>query len=331
MNVLITGGAGFIGSYLAEKFDENGFNVHIIDNLFRGRMENIEHLLMNGSGHTYHEIDIANKENTGSIRDILVKYKPDYILHYAAINGTQYFYDMSSKVLNNNIAMTQNIIEAIRLAKEKADFETKVIYASSSEVYGEPFTIPTPETDITYFRVEEDRDSYSASKLISESLIRLNCNDLNIPWMNLRLFNVYGNRMVGTKYGQVIPEFISRMLDGEYPLTILGDGEHRRSFCEVNDNVEITYQLVINGDYLETYNVGNDVEVSILDIAKEVFNALDLEFAIKKSPARKGDHLRRKPDISKLRKVIKEYEFMQVEEGIKHMVDGIISERTKEK
>lgn len=325
MDVIITGGAGFIGSYLAEKFHEEGFGVHVIDNLFRGRIENIEGVI--GGRNKFYNIDMVDSASVEQMQKIFMDNLPKYILHYAAINGTQYFYDIPTKVLNDNLKMTQNLLEALKRAKEEVDeLDTTVVYASSSEVYGEPESIPTSESDLTYFRVNENRDSYSASKLVNELLVRLTCEEIGVRWINLRLFNVYGNRMVGTKYGQVIPEFINRLRDGEYPLTILGDGKHSRSFCHVSDNVEVTYKLTMSGITNQTFNIGNDVEVTILDIAGMVFKALGLDESIKHLPARKGDHLRRRPDTSKVKKVIGDYSYIQVEEGIKLMVENIVGQ-----
>ncbi len=230
MRALVTGGAGFIGSYLAEELAARGCEVSIWDNLFRGKYENIAHLIHNGN--YFYELDLAKEENITRMAELLLKERPAYIFHYAAINGTQYFYDIPAKVLEVNTNATYNLMRAVRMAKQSdAGFHTKMIYASSSEVYGEPFSLPTKETDVTYVVTSHIRDSYAAAKLIGEFYVKLMAEETGIDWMILRLFNVYGERMVGTKYGQVIPEFINRLKGGEYPLSIYGNGTHMRSFC----------------------------------------------------------------------------------------------------
>lgn len=315
MKAIVTGGAGFIGSFLCEKLYDLNYEIVIIDNLFRGKKENIEHLI-NGKNKFYN-IDISDSDNTEKIKEIITEFKPDYIFHYAAINGTQYFYDLSSKVLNENIMMTFNLVTALKGALDcDSNIRPKLIYSSSSEVYGEPFNIPTKEDDITYYRVGEDRDSYSASKLISESIIRLNCNDININWFILRFFNVYGERMNGTKYGQVIPEFITRLKNNEYPLKILGNGSHKRSFCYVEDNIDMTLSLIEKGKENEIYNVGNDKEISILDLAEIIMKKMNMEVKTEFLPARQGDHMRRMPDLSKTLSYIGKYDFVSLEDGI---------------
>ncbi len=319
MRALVTGGAGFIGSYLAEELAARGCEVSIWDNLFRGKYENIAHLIHNGN--YFYELDLAKEENITRMAELLLKERPAYIFHYAAINGTQYFYDIPAKVLEVNTNATYNLMRAVRMAKQSdAGFHTKMIYASSSEVYGEPFSLPTKETDVTYVVTSHIRDSYAAAKLIGEFYVKLMAEETGIDWMILRLFNVYGERMVGTKYGQVIPEFINRLKGGEYPLSIYGNGTHMRSFCYVTDNVVNTVDLAYSSAKNEIFNIGNDKEVSILELGTLIMKKMGMEPKFKFLPEREGDHRRRCPDTSKIHAVIGERAYLTLDEGVERML-----------
>lgn len=320
MRALVTGGAGFIGSYLSEELVNRGFDVSIWDNLFRGKYENIESLIKGNN--IFVNIDMAKHENISKMAELLLNERPEYIFHYAAINGTQYFYDIPAQVLEVNANATYNLMLALREAKKHDEkFYTKIIYASSSEVYGEPFSLPSKETDVTYVVTSHTRDSYAAAKLIGEFYVKLISEEIGIDWITLRLFNVYGTRMVGTKYGQVIPEFIKRLSEGEYPLSVYGDGKHMRSFCYVTDNVNNTVDLALSTAKNEVYNIGNDHEVSIFDLGNLIMKKMGLEPCFNYLPERKGDHKRRCPDIRKIHSVIGARRYISLEEGIDKMLN----------
>ena len=319
MRALITGGAGFIGSHLTQELAARGCDVSVWDNLFRGKYENIAHVIHNNN--YFYELDMAQEANTGRMAELLLKERPSYIFHYAAINGTQYFYDIPAKVLEVNISATYNLMRAVRMAKQAdAGFHTKIIYASSSEVYGEPFSLPTKETDVTYVVTNHIRDSYAAAKLTGEFYVKLLAEETGMDWVILRLFNVYGERMVGTKYGQVIPELIHRLKEGEYPLSIYGNGEHMRSFCYVTDNVNNTIDLAFCDAKNEIYNIGNDKEVSIRELGSLIMKKMGMEPAFTFLPEREGDHKRRCPDTAKIHAVIGERTYITLDEGIERML-----------
>ena len=319
MKAIITGGAGFIGSYLCEELVRRGFAISIWDNLFRGKYENVEKIL-DGNNHFFN-IDMSKYENVNKMVDLLLADEPKYIFHYAAINGTQYFYDMPAKVLETNTNITHNLMLALRQAKkENTDFHTKIVYASSSEVYGEPLSLPSKETDITYVMTSHIRDSYAVTKLIGEFYVKLISEELNLEWIILRLFNVYGPRMIGTKYGQVIPEFIKRLSDGEYPLSVYGNGEHMRSFCYVTDNVNNTIDLALTSTKNEIFNIGNNYEVSILELATLIMKKMEFVPQFNFLPEREGDHKRRCPDTKKLHSIIGPRKYITLEEGIDLML-----------
>lgn len=321
MRAILTGGAGFIGSHLMEELIKHNISVTVWDNLFRGKLENIEYLL--DINNRFYNIDLADGSNIDEMTKIILEERPEFIFHYAAINGTQYFYDIPAKVLETNTAATCNLMLALREAKKQAkDFHCKIIYSSSSEVYGEPLSLPTKETDITYVNVEHIRDSYAAAKLIGEFYVKLFAEELNLEYFILRLFNVYGPRMVGTKYGQVIPEFINRIQMGEYPLDIYGTGAHKRSFCYVSDNTRMTVELALSSSASGVYNIGNNDEISILELATMIMRKMGKDPQFHFLQERVGDHKRRCPDTTKLWNAIGTQNYISLEEGIELMLSG---------
>lgn len=317
--ILITGGAGFIGSHLAEKFQKEGYLVIIIDNLFRGSLNNIETLIQNGA--IFHKLDLLEEGDLIAIFDLIKNYEPSIILHYAAINGTQYFYDIPQLVAEVNSIGTYNLMKCIQKVKlDKNIYRPTIGFASTSEVYGEPFEIPSSETATTHVRIDQIRDSYAAAKLMSEFYIKLFSESTGVDWMIYRIFNVYGPRMIGSKYGQVIPEFINRLKQGEYPLNIFGDGQHMRSFTYIDDHVEMIYKLVLFSKKNEVYNVGNVNEISIIELAEIIMNLMNLDPKFIFLPEREGDHKRRKPTIEKLINQIGPFTFMNLKNGLMEMI-----------
>lgn len=315
MNYLITGGAGFIGSNVSKGLIENGNTVVIVDNLFRGKLSNIANIIDNDNC-SFLQIDLEPEGSVKVISQIINEHQIDCVLHYAAINGTQYFYDIPERVSIVNSITTYNLMRAIELSDKKVE----VVFASTSETYGEPTIIPTPETGQTYFRIDQDRDSYSVAKMMSEFYVKLFSKKLGLNFIILRIFNVYGKGMIGSKYGQVIPEFIQRLREGEYPLRIYGKGNHTRSFCHIDDHVELTIRLLKSNFRNGVVNLGNNQEISILDLANLTMKTMGLEPKVEFGKEREGDHLRRCPDISLLFSITGEYDFIPLEEGIKKSI-----------
>lgn len=319
MRAVVTGGAGFIGSYLMEELIGREISATAWDNLFRGKLENIQALL--NEENRFIQIDMAERDSVAVMAGLILKERPELIFHYAAINGTQYFYDIPAKVLEVNTAATYHLMLALREVKRQApDYRCRVIYASSSETYGEPFSLPSKESDVTYVNVEHVRDSYAAAKLVGEFYVKLIAEELGLDHVILRLFNVYGPRMVGTKYGQVIPEFIQRLSEGEYPLNIYGNGEHMRSFCYVTDNVRMTVDAALAENAHGVYNIGNSHEVSILELGSLIMRKMGKEPQFCFLPEREGDHKRRCPDTARLHGVIGGQSYVSLEEGIDLML-----------
>src|SRR3990167_9546562 len=290
--ILVTGAAGFIGSFLTEALVAEGHHVIGVDNFFRGKKENLKSL-ENNSAFELIEIDLSKLECVSRINEILNSKKIDTVYHLAEINGTQYFYDHSVFVLDQNSMITKNVMEAIHNS-----FVKKIIYTSSSEIYGEPMIVPTPETHPVLLNATADRDSYAASKAMGDFYVRLYAEKNKIDWLILRVFNMYGPRMINTKYGQVIPEFIARM-NSEEPFTLIGDGHHTRSFCFILDAVRLILHLEMQ-NATGFINLGNPEEISILNLAKKIHEIAGKKFKPVFLPERAHDHHRRCPDISTL-------------------------------
>ena len=318
-SVLITGGAGFIGSYLCEKYHTEGYLVIIVDNLFRGEIINIQNILDDGA--LFFNIDLTKPNQQDFINEIIVKYRPKIILHYAAINGTQYFYDIPQLVAEVNSIGTYNLLKCLKGITEKnLEYKPFFVFASTSETYGEPFDIPSMESSITYLRIDEPRDTYAAAKLMSEFYVKHFCESMKINWIIFRIFNVYGPRMIGTKYGQVIPEFITRLREGEYPLKLYGNGSHTRSFIYVTDHVELVFKSVNGAKPNNIYNIGNPEEISILNLATIIMKKMKLQPKFDFLEERAGDHKRRQPSITKLVNTIGEFNMINLENGIELMI-----------
>ncbi len=307
MKVVVTGAAGFLGSFLSEELLSKEHEVIGIDNFFRGKKEYLpKHI-----NFKFHEIDLVKQPK--DFCKIIEEEEPQLLFHYAAINGTKYFYDIPYQVINNNIVMTQNVLNACKNSKVK-----KIIYASSSETYGEPLEIPTPETHPILLNINTNRDSYASSKAICDFYVKLFAKENNIDFLILRIFNTYGPHMDTSEYGQVIPEFINKMFNDE-KFTIIGNGEHTRSFCYVSDHTRLVRKLAETVSN-QVVNIGNDKETRIIDLAEMMHKMENKEFNPEFLLEREYDHKRRCPDISKLKKLINDYPKVTLEEGLKRTI-----------
>jgi nucleoside-diphosphate-sugar epimerase len=309
MKVLITGAAGFLGSFLSEELLLNNNIVVGIDNFFRGKRE----YLPKHKNFIFYEIDLVKEKE--KIAEVIHKEKPEMIFHYAAINGTKYFYDIPYQVIDDNICMTQNVLSACENSSVK-----KIIYASSSEVYGEPLEIPTPETHPILLNVHTVRDSYASSKAICEFYVKLFTIKNKFEYLILRIFNTYGPHMDTSEYGQVIPEFIKKMFENK-KFTIIGDGKQTRSFCYVKDHTRLVKKLSENISN-EIINVGNNKEIHIINLAEKIHKLQNKDFHPEYLPEREYDHKRRCPDISKLKKLINDYPKINLEEGLNKTLEA---------
>jgi nucleoside-diphosphate-sugar epimerase len=184
MKAIILGGAGFLGSYIYDELKRLKIEPIVFDDLSRGKKENIKDC------EKFHQMDLSLMQY--NLIKAIEEEKPEYIFHFAAINGTNNFYERPIDVLSINNDITANLFNLLQRCKHRP----KIIYASTSEVYNSPVVIPTPEDSKTYVRVDKVRDTYSASKLMGEFYVKHYCEALSLDYLILRIFNVYGKRDV---------------------------------------------------------------------------------------------------------------------------------------
>ncbi|MBN1233331.1 MAG: GDP-mannose 4,6-dehydratase [Candidatus Coatesbacteria bacterium] len=298
MHVLITGGAGFIGSHLAESLLDRGYKVTIIDNLSTGSFSNIRGIENNPNL----KILIDTVTNEMLIEKIINEC--DLIYHLAAAVGVKLVMEQPIFSLENNILGTEIIL---RLA---ARYRKKVFIVSSSEVYGKSSQDSFKESDdlvigATIFK----RWAYAASKAIDEFMAMAYYHEQNTPVIIVRLFNTVGPRQTG-RYGMVIPRFIDQAYKNE-DITVYGDGKQSRCFTYVEDVTKSLISLSEKNEAIgNVINIGSDEEVSILDLANRIIRMLDSRSSIRFIPYNEvygqgfEDMHRRKPDTSLLRSLI---------------------------
>ena len=305
MRVLITGAAGFIGSHLCERFLNEGHEVIGLDNFITGRPENIAHLFENPN-FTFIRYDVTNF--------LYVEGKVDLVLHFACPASPVDYMNHPIHTMKVNSVGTLN---TLGLAKEKG---SRYVFASSSEVYGNPEVHPQPETYWGKVNPIGPRSVYDEAKRFSEALTMAYHRQHGLDVRIVRIFNTYGPRMRRDD-GRVIPTFITQALRGE-DLTVHGDGTQTRSFCYVDDLVEGIYRVAVTeGLEGEVFNLGNPEEHTILDLAKMVIEITKSSSGIKFVERRKDDPDRRKPDITKAKKLLGWEPKVSLREGLERTVE----------
>lgn len=298
MNALITGGAGFIGSHLAEELLRRGDNVYAIDNLSTGNSGNIKHLLEN-KRFTFVQGSILDRYSTERI----VR-KVDVIYHFAAAVGVKYIMDNPLASIQCNIHGTELVLE---LASK---WRCKVLIASTSEVYGKNGSYPYKEDgDFLMGATTTTRWSYACTKALDEFLALAYFKEQEVPIFIARFFNVCGPKQTG-QYGMVIPRFVKNALLGK-PLEVYGDGSQSRCFAYIGDVIEAIITLIDTEEAIgQIFNIGSTQEIKISDLAQRVIELTGSASEIKYIPYKEvygeafEDMLRRVPDISKIRRFI---------------------------
>lgn len=302
--ILVTGGAGFVGSHLCDRLLSEGNEVICLDNYFTGSKKNIEHLM----DHHYFELvrhDITNPYMV----------EVDEIYNLACPASPVHYQHNPIKTVKTSV---MGAINMLGLAKRVG---AKILQASTSEVYGDPSVHPQPESYWGNVNPIGLRSCYDEGKRCAETLFMDYHNQNNVKIKIIRIFNTYGPRM-HPQDGRVVSNFIMQALQGE-DITIFGDGTQTRSFQYVDDLIEGTHRMMHSRDsFIGPVNIGNPIEFTMLDLAKEVVDLIGSKSKITFLPLPKDDPLQRKPDISLAKKELGGWEpKIQLKEGLRHTIE----------
>ena len=305
--VLITGGAGFLGSWLCDILVEQNAKVICLDNLLSGKLENIKHLL-NKENFTFIEHDIS--------KPIDIDEKVDIIFHFASRASPLEFDKFPIQILKAN---TLGTWITLGIAKKH---RARYIFASTSEVYGDAKVIPTPESYNGNVNPLGIRGCYDESKRCGEAFVMAYHRQHSLDTRIVRIFNTYGPRMRAEGYyGRVVPRFISQALSNK-PLTVFGTGEQTRSFTYVIDEIEGILRLAFFDNLSgEVVNIGNNEETKIIDLANLIIKLTNSSSRIEFHPLPEGDPKRRCPDISKAVKLLGWKPTIKLKEGLKRTIE----------
>lgn len=286
MRILVTGGAGFLGSHLCDHLLAEGHDVIAMDNLITGTTDNIAHLAGNRRFQFIHH-DVTNY--------IYIKGPLDAILHFASPASPIDYMELPIQTLKVGSLGTHN---ALGLAMAKG---ARFLLASTSEVYGDPLVHPQPESYWGNVNPIGPRGVYDEAKRFAEAMTMAYHRYHGLDTRIVRIFNTYGPRM-RLRDGRVVPNFVGQALRRE-PLTVYGDGKQTRSFCYVSDLIEGIYRLLMS-DEVEPVNIGNPTEMTILEFATLINELTGNPAGIRFEPLPKDDPKQRQPDISKARRVL---------------------------
>ncbi|HYT74228.1 MAG TPA: GDP-mannose 4,6-dehydratase [Vicinamibacterales bacterium] len=298
MRVLITGGAGFVGSHLAEALLARGDDVFVLDDLSTGSIENISHLKPNPKFH-YTIDSVTNEPLLAEMLD-----RCDTVVHLAAAVGVKLIVEAPVRTIETNVHGTEVVL------KHASKKKKLVLIASTSEVYGKSAAVPfTEDADLVLGPTSKHRWAYACSKMIDEFLALAYWKERRLPVIIVRLFNTVGPRQTG-QYGMVVPNFVRQALAGE-PITVFGDGTQSRSFTYVGDVVKAVVALINEPRAIgQVFNIGNGKEISIGNLARRIKEMTGSSSPIVTIPYDQAyeagfeDMPRRVPDISRIRALI---------------------------
>ena len=300
--ILITGGAGFIGSHLCDYLLLKGHHVLCMDNFITGDIKNIEHI--RDEKFLFVKHDVTNY--------IYVEGKLDYILHFASPASPIDYLNHPIQTLKVGSLGTH---KALGLAKEK---NAVFVLASTSEVYGDPLVHPQKENYWGNVNPIGPRGVYDEAKRFAEAITMAYHTYHGLKTRIVRIFNTFGPRM-RINDGRAVPTFISQALNGE-DITVFGDGSQTRSFCYVTDLVEGIYRLMMS-DESEPVNIGNPNEMTVLQLAERILKKTDNKSKIIFKPLPVDDPKQRRPDISKAKKLLKWEPIVSLEEGLDRTIE----------
>jgi dTDP-glucose 4,6-dehydratase len=309
MKVLITGGAGFLGSHLCDLFIKKGHSVIAMDNLITGNMENIDHLAGNKNFRFIHH---------NVTEFMFIPGKLDAILHFASPASPIDYLNLPIQTLKVGSLGTH---KALGLAKEK---KAIFLLASTSEVYGDPLVNPQKETYWGNVNPIGPRGVYDEAKRFAEALTMAYHRFHGVDVKIVRIFNTFGPRMRKND-GRVVPNFIDQALKGE-PLTVFGDGSQTRSFCYVSDMVEGIYRLLLSNTN-EPVNIGNQEEMTVLEFAKLIKKITRTKSKIEFRDLPIDDPKVRQPNIALAKKLINWEPKISVEEGLNRTIKWFLKNK----
>jgi dTDP-glucose 4,6-dehydratase len=284
--VLVTGGAGFLGSHLCDRMLAEGYKVIAMDNLITGSLENIEHLMGNQDFEFYHN-DVS--------KFVHVPGELDFIFHFASPASPIDYLKMPIQTLKVGSLGTHNLLG---LAKEK---KARIMVASTSEVYGDPLVHPQNEDYWGNVNPIGPRGVYDEAKRFQEAITMAYHTFHGLETRMVRIFNTYGPRM-RLNDGRALPAFVGQALRGE-DITVFGDGSQTRSFCYVDDLIEGIYRLMMS-DYVYPVNIGNPDEITIKEFAEEIIRLTGTNQKIVYKPLPKDDPKQRRPDITRAKEIL---------------------------
>jgi UDP-glucuronate decarboxylase len=305
MRILVTGGAGFIGSHLIDRLMKQGHDVICLDNFFTGHKRNIRHWLDN----PYFEL--IRHDITEPIR-----LEVDQIYHLACPASPVHYQYNPVKTIKTNVMGTLNMLG---LAKR---VNARFLLASTSEVYGDPDVHPQPEEYRGNVNCIGIRSCYDEGKRVAETLAFDYHRQNNVDIRVMRIFNTYGPRMFEND-GRVVSNFIVQALQGT-PLTVYGDGSQTRSFCYVADLVEGMMRLM-NGEHMGPINIGNPGEYTILQLAETIQKMINPDAQLSYKPLPQDDPKQRQPDITKAKNLLGWKPIINLEEGLKMTIEDFRS------
>ena len=300
--ILVTGGAGFLGSHLCDRLINEGNKVICVDNLYTGSLDNIKHL-MDNPNFSFKEHDVIDPI------DVTV----DQIYNLACPASPPYYQADPIKTAKTSVFGALNLLE---LAKKN---NARILQASTSEVYGDPQVHPQPESYRGCVNTIGIRSCYDEGKRMAETLFFDYHRQHNVDIRVLRIFNTYGPRM-NPNDGRVVSNFIVQAINGE-DITIYGDGTQTRSFCYVDDLIEGMYRLMSTEDFTGPVNIGNPGEFTMLELAKKVIELTQSSSKLVYRPLPSDDPLQRKPVIELAKDKLNWEPTIMLEEGLKKTIE----------
>ena len=305
MNIVITGGAGFIGTHLVEKFLEKSHNVIVVDNLLTGLKANLDNFTKS-KNFSFIDLDVQNH--------IQIDGEVDYVLHLASAASPKAYTD---NPINTLKAGSIGTINTLGLAKAK---HAKYLLTSTSEVYGDPEISPQPETYWGRVNPNGVRSMYDEAKRFAEAAVSSYNRIYNIDSRIVRLFNTYGPKMK-INDGRVVTNFIVQALNGE-DITIYGKGNQTRSFCYVSDTVAGIIKAM-DSESNEVFNIGNPNEITILQLAETIIQLTESKSGVKYQELPDDDPTQRKPDIGKAINILDWKPDIGLEEGLSKTIGWV--------